>query len=1175
MGKTFGNTWWGMQWLNALSNIDYDNRIPRGKTYANNGYVQKIQLKGNIINAKVRGSRPRPYSVMIVVPPFFPEDVDRLMDRLVTHPGVISGLMARELDPEILNIAEDCGLKIFPQKWTDFKMQCSCPDWAVPCKHIAAVIYMLSREIDNNPFLVFEMHNVFLFDELKKRGIDVDEVRGKAEVPIIGSIVRRKTAREVIRDVPQFRKIDFSRIGNCRDALLMLLQDNPTFDTGGNFRDTYVSETGRIMRNAQRFFAGKLAPEGLFPGIACIDKFDTDTEVGINFDNVLDWEIVNIPGLNPGKCHCLLDAETLGPALLGVNPDFLADYHPNTIGLYQSLLFSLHLLASGSFAPEVLALADGTYAVRWIPAYTGDRIKEIVRELDDIIPDGAIKFKANAKSAAKFIHGKAEWIISFFLGQLIGNLSASCTGNDMAQFFFKGVHLPFSEVGEKEIPGKIKAWTSVFSFSESVYRPVMSVEENPDGGFDMHVAVEDKENAESLPVPLCSVLNDCRYERERFNILRSFTLISHMIADIGAYINLGAEKPLHYTEQQFVPLLMQIIPAARMLDMKVFLPKSLQTLLRPRPSLNISRKQEKGKTFLRLDDLLSFDWEVAIGDEIISVDEFRRLQDKASGLIRFRQKYIYVDADDMQRLQKAFMAENRMSPARLLQTVILEEYDSAPVRISDDVRMMLKELTDQKDIPLPSGLNAVLRPYQERGFAWMYKNMKIGFGSILADDMGLGKTLQAITLMLKLKEDGVIPGRPALVVAPTGLVTNWEAEIGRFAPSLKAFVYHGGNRQLKDFCGDVLITTYGIVRSDTAKLKKIEWSAMFIDEAQNIKNHNTAQSKAVCSIPADVHVALSGTPVENRLSEFWSIMEYANEGYLDTLKAFNERFAKPIQLYNDEECAMRFRKITAPFMMRRLKTDKNIINDLPDKIERNEYASLKGGQAALYHQTLEAAMNEIEDVPTTDSQSLFKRQGLILQMILALKQICNHPAQFLKDGDSRVELSGKAEMLVDLVESIVESGEKVLVFTQFREMGDILVNLVEERLGTRPLFYHGGCSVKSRQEMVSRFQNTKSDKVFILSLKAAGTGLNLTAASHVIHYDLWWNPAVEAQATDRAYRIGQQKNVMVHRFITKDTFEEKIDMMIQQKRHLAEMTVASGESWIGKLSNKELRELFE
>ena len=304
-------------------------------------------------------------------------------------------------------------------------------------------------------------------------------------------------------------------------------------------------------------------------------------------------------------------------------------------------------------------------------------------------------------------------------------------------------------------------------------------------------------------------------------------------------------------------------------------------------------------------------------------------------------------------------------------------------------------------------------------------------------------------------------------------------------------------------------------------------------------------------------------------------MDFANKGYLGTIKSFKEEYANPIQDFGDVTCADRFRRITSPMMMRRLKTDKTIISDLPDKIEQDEFAMLTPQQAALYKKVLDESMKAIEEFDETDSKQLFERQGIILQMMLALKQVCNHPTQYLKDGKFVPSLSGKTEMLLDLVDSIVESGEKVLIFTQFKEMGDMLQKFIEERTGVQPMFLHGGCSIKQRKEMVDRFQqNKRSDRVFILSLKAAGTGLNLTAATHVVHYDLWWNPAVEAQATDRAYRIGQKKNVMVHRFITKNTFEERINDMINNKRALAEMTVSTGENWIGKLSNKELKEIF-
>ena len=319
---------------------------------------------------------------------------------------------------------------------------------------------------------------------------------------------------------------------------------------------------------------------------------------------------------------------------------------------------------------------------------------------------------------------------------------------------------------------------------------------------------------------------------------------------------------------------------------------------------------------------------------------------------------------------------------------------------------------------------------------------------------------------------------------------------------------------------------------------------------------------------------MSGTPVENRLSELWSIMDYSNRGFLGSHKDFHETFGSPIETYNDAAAAEKLKKVTGPFMMRRLKSDKSIISDLPDKIEMDCFSTLVKEQASLYEKTLEEALKEIEAIDATDKKGLFVRQGLVLQMILALKQICNHPTQFLKNNIMDASMSGKLALLFDKLDSIVESNEKVLIFSQFTEMGKLLTHFITERYKETPLFYHGGCSINQRKQMVDAFQTNHADKIFVLSLKAAGTGLNLTAANHVIHYDLWWNPAVEAQATDRAYRIGQKSNVMVHRFITKNTFEERINDMIQSKKALANMTVATGENWIGNLSNKELKDLF-
>jgi SNF2 family DNA or RNA helicase len=671
---------------------------------------------------------------------------------------------------------------------------------------------------------------------------------------------------------------------------------------------------------------------------------------------------------------------------------------------------------------------------------------------------------------------------------------------------------------------------------------------------------------------LQDILTLKKFDHQRYAILQSLTQLSGFISGLDRFINTRGSELIIMDMETFTPFLFRMIPAIQLLDIDILLPKSLKEILRPRPSVKIKKKSVK--SFLRLDQLLEFDWQVAIGDTLMDEKDFKKLLQNSDGLIKYKSRYIYVSKEELEKLHKHFTAGNELSSFDMLRSALSGEYFGATVSITDEVRDMMKELTDLKELSLPGGLHAQLRPYQQRGYSWMYRNAKIGFGSLIADDMGLGKTLQVITTILKYKEDGALTDKKVLVIVPTGLLANWQAEIEKFAPSLRAHIFHGSNRIIKkDY--DILLTSYGIARMEAARLKKLSWHSLVIDEAQNIKNPDTALAKAIKSIGADNFIGMSGTPVENRLSEFWSIFDYSNRGLLGTAREFKDLYATPIETYNDGKAVEKLKKVTAPFMMRRLKTDKSIISDLPDKIEIDSFANLVNVQAGLYEKTLEEALKEIEAIDASDKKGLFVRQGLVLQMIMALKQICNHPAHFLKNKVLDDSISGKLNLLFDKLDSIIESNEKVLIFTQFTEMGHMLQHFITERYNETPLFYHGGCTLKQRKEMVDRFQTNHADKIFILSLKAAGTGLNLTAANHVIHYDLWWNPAVEAQATDRAYRIGQKSNVMVHRFITKNTFEERINEMIQSKKALAELTVSTGESWIGNLSNKELKELFE
>ena len=1170
MAQSFGKTWWGSEWLKALTHIDYANRIPRGSAYARKGAVRSIEVKGNIIFAKVSGSRPTPYKVTIKVPTFSQTGIDRLMEKLMQQPALISKLLNRELDPEILQVCKHLGLQVFPTRWNDLDMSCSCPDWAVPCKHLAAVIYMMSREIDNDPFLVFSMHGVDLLEELKKRGVGIEK-QEVMDVPEMASLMVEKKQDEKPDEATTEQRVDFSRLPDITDALANLLPKNPPFYPKGDFQQKYLSELSLISRKAQRIIKGTALPD--FTPYKSKDELRRSEQVRFC---VNQYGVVFTKLDGTKEIDAIADAgnDAFLDALVRLPIDYLADYDPSLQSAHLALFCALHLLANGAVVPQIVKKGS-RYAVRWLPAVISTEVSEVMKSMETALPAGLFQLirKRGRGYTNVQIENPAEWLVSYMLGRLVYALSRSyADDNNVFRLFFRQEELEFNGIGETAIPGSIRSWLDRFFLSQRQYRPSLLIAEDGLGGFALDVAID--QNGEA--VLLKDVLSDRAFEGQRFAILKELSLLSSLIRGLEQYINRNGSSPVLFTPAEFVPFLFEAIPAIRLLGVKVMLPKSLQELIRPRVSMKISKKQTDGKTYLRLDQMLQFDWQVALGDKLVTPTEFEKLTRRALGLIRFKQQYIYVSEADIAKLTKAFESARPMSPTEMLQAALTESYGRARVELSDEVRQLIRELTAQADIPVPAGIHATLRPYQERGYSWLYRNMRIGFGSIIADDMGLGKTLQVITLLQRIKDDGQLADKRALIVVPTGLITNWQAELQRFAPGLTVFTYHGSQRSLKAFDADILLTTYGVLRSDITKLKKLPWRVAIIDEAQNIKNADTAQSKAVRSIPADTHIAMSGTPVENRLSEFWSIMDFCNSGYLGTAKSFKEDFANPIQRQGDEQVAERFRRIAAPFLMRRLKTDKTIINDLPDKIEQNELALLTESQAALYHETLQNAMQAIEEIEATDQQSLFKRQGLVLQMILALKQICNHPALFLKNGDFNPELSGKTEMLLSLLESIVESGQKVLVFTQFREMGDMLSQMIEQRLGERPLFLHGGCSIKQRQEMVDRFQNNpRTDRIFLLSLKAAGTGLNLTAASHVIHYDLWWNPAVEAQATDRAYRIGQHQNVLVHRFITQNTFEERIDKMIQDKRHLADLTVATGESWIGKLSNKELRELFE
>jgi len=588
------------------------------------------------------------------------------------------------------------------------------------------------------------------------------------------------------------------------------------------------------------------------------------------------------------------------------------------------------------------------------------------------------------------------------------------------------------------------------------------------------------------------------------------------------------------------------------------------------------------KGYFSFDQLVAYEYQLVIGDQTLTEEEWRQLVAAKTPLVQFRGQWIEVDRDKMQQLLD-FWTKHRASdlvltiPDLLKLTAESEEdlvWDHDP-----ELRDVLARLEDKSafapidDLPT---LRATLRDYQRRGVAWLGYLESLGLNPCLADDMGLGKTLEVIAHLVA-ERDKTGASAPTLVIAPTSVLANWRKEIERFAPQLTVAVHYGSDR-LKDerafgaACrsADVVITSFALARLDEKLLRSLEWRRVVVDEAQNIKNPEAAQTRAIGKLPARHRVALTGTPVENRLLDLWSIFNFLNPGYLGKQPSFRKSFELPIQKGDDPARAATLKKLVEPFILRRLKTDQRIIADLPDKIEQKLYCNLTPEQASLYA----AVVKDVEE--QLETAEGIGRRGLILATLMKLKQVCNHPAQFLQDGSAFTsDRSHKLQRLGEMLEEVIESGESALVFTQFTEIGAALDEYLARTLRCTTHYLHGGTSAARREKLVAAFQDSESEpSIFILSLRAGGVGLNLTRANHVFHFDRWWNPAVEDQATDRAFRIGQRKNVFVHKFLAVGTVEERIDQMIEDKKRVASSIVGADESWLTELDNDAFKDLI-
>lgn len=691
----------------------------------------------------------------------------------------------------------------------------------------------------------------------------------------------------------------------------------------------------------------------------------------------------------------------------------------------------------------------------------------------------------------------------------------------------------------------------------------------------------------------------------------------------------------HLTEEEAWMFLTEASETLVALGVEILLPSWWQAMKNAnlRVKASVKGASSHRPSFVGLDAMLDFNWRFSMNGVDLSEDEFAKLVEEKRRLVYIRGRWVKLDPqfirqiqDLMKRAEKEGLHVRDLLEQEMVESGAASEdeldnpkaFARIQIELNRQWKQMIKQLSDSHEIPeqpVPAGLNGELRPYQQLGMSWLWFLRQYGFGACLADDMGLGKTVQLISYLLKVKEGDVVPDttsyvnqvpdtksdtkkghrknkkdgeatsvpapvpvkvptKAALIICPTSVLGNWQKELERFAPEMKVYLHYGSNRMKEEAFAekakdvDVVLTSYGLSHLDSSEFQSLIWSTIAIDEAQNIKNAQTKQSKAVRQLRGRHHIALTGTPMENRLSELWSIFDFTNHGYLGSLGQFQKRYVIPIEKDEKKEKVQQLQGLIRPFLLRRTKKDEEVALNLPDKQEQKEYCPLTTEQASLYEQLIHDTFAEIEKLTG------FERKGLILQMLSRLKQLCNHPALYLKENGATRHLldrSNKLEKLVELVDAVLEQGESCLIFTQYIEMGEMIRTTLKKKFGVEVPFLNGSVPKTQRDSMIERFQNQEFP-VFLLSLKAGGTGLNLTAANHVIHYDRWWNPAVENQATDRAYRIGQQRFVHVHKLICTGTLEEKIDAMLEKKQYLNDQIIQS-ENWITELSTDELRDL--
>lgn len=1168
MAKKYGVTWWGQQWLQSLTLIDYNNRLPRGKALASNGKVRSLDIKGNQINARVQGAQPTVERVAISVPLFADHEKEKFIAALAKEEALTMRLIKQDLPNELRQIAERQGIRLFPESWRDFSMQCSCSDFTTPCEHLAAVIYEIAEEIDKNPFLIFEMREVNLLKELdayfqrmeSKKTEEVAKLEHLLDPPQVSKeFINVNTARLSKPLKPQ--ALDFTTIPEAGTQILMLYRANEFFH-GIEIKEVVHQCYADASEAADELLRGdveeQVLPFRLFP----------EDHVQLIFDEYLCFKDILLTDIS-GRQRSLPDFQPDDLVQLLYTYDFgtLNRTNPNTAVLLHVFSFALNLAKNGAIMPQLIECAQGKYRARWIPALMVVEVRDFFDKLaSSLAPDLIFVEKRgirHTQPAAEML----RTLCSFFIGHCVAK-KAVPENEPLIKLFQNLPDWPVQSLENQDFAQKIHRWLNNFYITKKDYVPVVKVEEE-DGQYLVELAVEYRPTPLMPPVPLAAFLQQKKYEAVQDEVMKDMALLVEFFPALRQILAADGRKRLSYNPTRFMEVLLRNLPAIEIFGIKTLLPPGMKQVVRPQLSMLIGKlAKRKSDMLLPLHEQFSFEWQVALGDTLISVEEFEGLVSSENGVVHLDGRYILVDEDHLMSLFDKLEEPPNFTPMESLHILFTKNYRGAKVSLTPDAESHLHAFLNPREMMLPRRLNVELTNHQLAGYDWLMKNARAGFGSLLADDLGLGKTLQIIAAILKFKEDDLLEDKKTLIIAPAPLVDNWQIKIKRLAPTLAPAVFRGKGQTLASLPQDVIVTSYETANAEIEQLRGMPWYSIVVDEAQWLSDDGEG-GQNLKSLPAEVRIGLIGRQVEHRLTELWSIMDFLNPGYLGSPKQFMNRFEHPILRENDQRRAILLSKIVAPFMLRRMRTDKDVAPDLPQPIKSDIFAPLSKEQEELYRHHLQ------RDLPLLLAEKEpARRRTIASSLVNDLRKVCNHPFQFMRTGPRMARLSGKTQLLLTLLENNYENGEKTLILTQFLETGEMLAKAISDSFAKEPLFVHDSLSMLQRDETVFAFQKNPAFDTLVLVTSPTHPGVSLSAATSVILYDRWWNPALESQAVERASRISQSKGAVLWRLATAGTFEERLEEILRTSRELKHLTPAAGESWIGELPLEELEWLF-